>query len=318
MMLATGISSLWITGSLFLVFLAMTAWVARPAIYTIARKTLKIDDAGVRWLISGKVRWDVAWDEIKSAHSIDQYVPDDLPIRGFGIKTNNGKEHNIGDLPDLGPTSQLEEAFNIIGEELVRRGIPVEDEAGWAGAAVLADKVGRGEISPDPKFEGRWFKSGVDVKPLVGILVLGVVLAMVFPILGTIWSKERAILLFEAAYVIISLALMGIIWYLLVRKNISGLMFDEKKVVLRAGHVIRRELSFDWSEIGHISSGPTGEPAVIRLKSGTVFKAVFPKHVKSALLARFGAYSYESQRGRIAPRSRARWNPAEEKTRHNI
>jgi hypothetical protein len=318
MALAAGLNNLWWTGLLLLGCLAFTALVAKPTFHALAKKTLRIDDSGVRWYISGRLIWNLAWDEIASAYSINQYVPDDLPIRGFGLKSKSGKEYNIGDLPDIGPTGQLEDAFNIIGEELVRRGIRVDDEAGWAGPAVLADSVNRGDISPDPKYEGRWLRSGHDAMSIVGILVLCGVLGLFFLLFGAILGREPVAPLFNAAYVIISLVSTCLVGYILVRRNVSAILLDEKRFVLRVGLFRKRELSLDWSEIARINAGAAGEPAIIRLKSGVVYKAVFPEYVKMALKARLGAYSNERIQRQKACSPRARWNPSEKSGRHNI
>ena len=290
MALAGGLQNLWWTGGLLILFLAITVYVAKPTFHALAKKTLEIDDAGVRWRISGRLDWELAWDDIKSAHSINQYVPDDIPVRGFGLKSKDDKEYNLGDLPDMGPTDQLEEAFNIIGEELVRRGARVEDEAGWAGAAILADKVEKGEMSTDPEVEGRWLKSGYDMKSIVGNLVLGLVLLMLSLL-------NRFAPLFKVGFVVISLASMGIVGYLLVWRNVSGILFDEKRVVLSVGLFKKRELALDWSEIEHLRAGPSGEPATIHLRSGSVYRAFFPLRIIDALRARYGAFSRSCLQG---------------------
>jgi hypothetical protein len=297
MCLAGGWNNLWWTGGLLAAFLATTVYFAKPAFHAMAEKTLTIDETGVRWLISGRLQWKLAWDEIASAHSIHQHVPDDIAVQGFGLKSKSGSEYNIGDLMDMGPTGELEDAFNVIGEELVRRGTPVEDEAGWAGATILADKVDRGELCPDPKIEGRWQKTGYDVRAIVGVLVLGFVLMLPVMSAGPHAPSAFENIRFIAISSFFLLTVMGSTYCLLTFRNISGILFDERKVTLRVGLFRRRKLPLDWSQIRYFKAGPYGEPSFIHLRSGKVYRAFLPQKTIEAFKARLGANSKHALQG---------------------
>ncbi|MEM2977531.1 MAG: hypothetical protein QXW06_07785 [Thermoplasmata archaeon] len=89
----------------------------------------------------------------------------------------------------------------------------------------------------------------------------------------------------SAAFIIGVIGAMG--WFL-VRLNVSGIFFNERRLMLCTGLLKKRYLQLDLLKVGYIDGSQFGEPTLIHSSEGKTYRAFLPNRVERALPVLFG------------------------------